>query len=319
MRGISINDFTVTMETYGATRAENRTGSRYGISVPCFVVGDGVALMHSGSYYIVQRDNEASDEVMNQAMAVFGEKKPGGKNFWYGEIHSISGLLTLASMLDGKYSKELVEQLTNQVYKKLLDNPDIKTNQEVVCNKMNSPKMKQIQNLLSEYANVVNPFGNSQLRLKEPIEYLDSISVNVSEPDSPDTSTYICLTAKTSSTEHYKSYKGWSYHSGIRMQRNRRNKYLRVGHYYHNGLDMQPFDEVVFINYSDTAGKRYFNRHPDDIDLRISLKNGTAWKSYEENLAHPVTDEELNIVISYLKAAIKAVKHKIVNKMVISE
>lgn len=318
MRGISINDFTVTMETYGATRVENRTGSRNGISVPCFVVGDGVALIHSGSYYIVQRDNQASDEVMNQAMAVFGEKEPGGENFWYGEIHSISGLLTLASMLDGKYSKELVEQLTNQVYKKLLDNPDIKSNQKVICNKINSPKMKHLRALLSEYANVVNPYGNSQLHLKEPIEYLNSISVHVSEPDSPDTFTYICLTANTTSTEHYKSYKGWSYHSGIRMQKNRRNKYLRVGHYYNNGLDMQPFDEVVFIDYSDVAGKGYFNQHTDDIDLRISLNTGLAWKTYDEKNAHPVTDEELNVVISYLKATIKAVKHKIVNKMVIS-
>ena len=48
MSGITINDFTVTMETYGANRLQNRIGSRYSVIVPCFEVC-GVAFMHSGS------------------------------------------------------------------------------------------------------------------------------------------------------------------------------------------------------------------------------------------------------------------------------
>lgn len=317
MRGISIYDFKVAMETYGATRVENRTGSRYNVSVPCFVVGNGVALMHSGSYYIVQRDNKASDEIMNQAMAVFGEKHPGGTNFWWGEIHSIPGILTLASMLDGKYSKELVNRLTNDVYKKLLDNSKIKTINEIVYTEIDSPKMKQLRNLLSEYASIINPFGNEQLHLKDPIEYLSSVSVDVSAPDEPKDSTYTYLTTSSSSAEHHKDCDGWSYNSMILLQKNRRNKSLHIGHYYNNGADKHAVDEVVYVDFSDRAESGYYN-HSEDIDLRISLKTGLAWETYHEKLAAPATDEQLNIVISHLKTTIRSIKHKIINKMVVS-
>lgn len=116
--GITIREFQAAMETYGAERLPNCKGSRYSVSVPCFNVA-GTIFLHSGSYYIVQRGEIASEEVMNSAMAQLGEKHPGKDHFWWGEIHSIRGILTLAAMLDRKYSKELVDELTNETYKKL--------------------------------------------------------------------------------------------------------------------------------------------------------------------------------------------------------
>lgn len=314
MSGISIYDFQVAMETYGATRLGNRTGSRYDVSVPCFVVGNGVVLLHSGSYYIVQRGNKAPNEIMNQAMAVFGEKYPGGKNFWYGEIHSIPGILTLASMLDGKYSKELVETLTNEVYKKLLDNSKLKMNDEIVFKEIQSPKMTQLRNLLAEYASIVNPFGNEQLRLKDPIEYLGNVSVEVSAPDE---SCRSYLSTGTLNARHQKDCDGWSYNSMVLLQKKRRNKSLHIGHYYNNGEDNRPVDEVIYVDFNDRAESGYYN-HPDDVDLRISLKTGLAWRTYDDDAALPATDEQYEIVISFLKTTIKSIKHKIVNKMAIS-
>ena len=43
--------------------------------------------MHSGSYYIVQRDWKVPDDIMNQAMANFGTEHPGdGKNYCCGKV-----------------------------------------------------------------------------------------------------------------------------------------------------------------------------------------------------------------------------------------
>lgn len=311
MSGISIYDFQVAMETYGATRLESRLGSRYPLLVPCFKVCD-VAFIHSGSYYIVQRDSKVPDEIMYKAMAVFGEKYPGGRNFWYGEIHTIPGILTLVSMMDGKYSKELVDQLTNETYKKLLENSKIKTNKEIVFTEIDSPKMKQLRVLLSEYANLVNPFGNPKLHLKEPIEYLDSVSVDLSGPDNA----YIHLATNSSYVKYQQYCDGWNYSSTVSMQKNKRNKSLHINHYYHNGADEKPMDEVIYVDFNDRAKKGFYN-HPDDIDLRISLKTGLAWKTYREVMAAPATDEQLNIVIGFLKHTIKKIKRQIVNKMTI--
>lgn len=287
MSGITINEFTVAMETYGANRLENRSGSRYPVSVPCFEVC-GVAFMHSGSYYIVQRDRKVPDDIMNQAMAKFGAEHPGDrKNYWWGEVHSIKGMIVLASLLEGKYATELVDELTNNAYKRLLAETaeNIKTVEEIQFKKINTRKMKELRNVLSAYSQVVNPFC------------------------------YVSLSSNTSSVDYRKDIEGWSYQSGIILQRNRRNKYLKIGHYYNNGLDKHSVDEVIYVDYSDRADRGYYD-HPDDLDLRISLKTGLAWKTYHEDQAHLATDKELDIVISHLKDSIKRIKHRIVNKMV---
>lgn len=96
--GISIREFEVAMETYGATRMKDRYGSRFRILVPCFYVR-GVEFYHSGSYYIVTGNQKVPDEIMNQAMAEFKETHPGKDNFWWGEIHTVRGILTLVAML----------------------------------------------------------------------------------------------------------------------------------------------------------------------------------------------------------------------------
>ena len=164
--GISIAEFRVAMETYGAKRLPDQEGSRYNILVQCFTIGD-VNFLHSGSYYIVRRGNRAPDEIMDKAMAEFGEKHPGGDNFWWGEIHSIKGILTLAAMIEGKYSKELINELANTTYKKLLECSLIQTNVEFPFQSNQSPKMEELYKKLAEYSNIVNPFGNDTIEKKQ--------------------------------------------------------------------------------------------------------------------------------------------------------
>lgn len=311
MSGITINDFTVAMETYGANRLPNRSGSRYPVSVPCFEVC-GTAFIHSGSYYIVQRDQKVSDDVMNMAMAKFGATHPGdGKNYWWGEVHSIKGMIVLASLMEDKYTPELVDELTNEAYKRLLAESDIKTAETLPFTEIKTPKMEELRKVLSDYSKFTNPFCNPQLRFKDPIEYLDKVVPDFSGKDS----SYLYLTANTAQTRYLKDADGWSYQSMVLLQRNRRNKALHIGHYYNNGTDKRPIDEVVYIDYSDRAESGYYH-HPDDLDLRISLKTGLAWETYREEQAHPATDKELDIVISHLKDSMKRIQHRIINKIV---
>lgn len=311
--GITIREFQVAMETYGAERLSNCSGSRYSVSVPCFNVA-GTNFLHSGSYYIVQREKRVSEEIMNRAMAAFGEKHPGGKNFWWGETHSIKGILTLAAMLDGKYSRELVDELTNETYKKLLDCASIKSNVEFPFHSTHSPKMEELYRVLAEYSNIVNPFGNSELKIKDPIQYLDAVEVTLAMQEGRKHYTMLNLSTNSSQSKFEDDENGWFYDTFVPIQRNRINGYINMGHYYMNGSDGRTVDEVVRLDYK--ANRDNYDDHPDDIDLRISLKTGLAWKTYKEEQAELATDEQIGVMITHLKISIKKIKNKIVRNMI---
>ena len=309
---ITIREFQVAMETYGAERLPNCTGSRYDVSVPCFNVA-GTKFLHSGSYYIVQRRKRVPEEIMNRAMAEFGEKHPGRDNFWWGEIHSIKGILTLSAMLDGKYSKELVDKLTNETYKKLFDCPSIKSNVDFPFCSTHSPKMEKLCKLLSEYSNIVNPFGNNKFKLKEPIQYLDAVKTSLAMKEGKEHYTRLIMRTNSCQARFNEDENGWCYDTFVPIQRNRNNGNIIMGHHYSNGNDAYEVDEVVYLSYK--AIRYSYNPHPDDIDLRISLKTGLAWKTCKEEKAEPATDEQIEAMITHLKISIKKIKNKIVRNI----
>jgi len=320
--GISIREFQVAMETFGAERLPNREGSRYRILVPCFQL-NGIQFFHSGSYYIVHRGNDVPDDIMNRAMAEVGEKHPGGDNFWWGEVHSIKGMLTLATMLRGDYSKELVDELTNKAYKQLLECSLIKSNVEFPFElSTHSRKMQKLCKLLKEYSNVVNPFGNSDFKIKEPIEYLDKVTVQLTAGHEESFDAYSWLTLKSKSLETTFSInsEGWSYKSSVPVQKNYKNGCINFYHYYENGTKNTNVDEVVYLDYM-VKGKdaTIFKTLSDKIDLRISLKTGLAWKTYKENEAVLATDEQLDVMITHLNMSIKRLKKNIINNIIDTE
>lgn len=309
--GITIREFQVAMETYGAERLSNCLGSRYSVYVPCFNVA-GTKFFHSGSYYIVHREKDVPKEIMNRAMAELGEKHPGGTNFWWGEVHSIKGMLTLAAMLEGNYNKERIDELTNETYKKLLDCASIKSNVEFPFHNAHSPKMEKLYKVLAEYSNIVNPFANSEFKIKDPIQYLDTVEVTLAMQEGSYTS--LKLSTNLYQAKFKDDKNGWFYNTYVSIQRNRNNGYLCMGHYYSNGNDGRPIDEVVYLDYN--AIKDSYADHPDNIDLRISLKTGLAWQTYKEEQAEPATDEQIDIMITHLKISIKKIKNKIVRNMI---
>lgn len=304
--GITIVEFRLAMETYGARRLANRQGTRFPIPVPNFNVS-GVDFIHSGSYYIVQRGYVAPDEIMNQAMAELGEKYPGGKHFWYGEIHSVRGLLTLSAMLENRYSKELVDKLVNETYQKLLNDSFIKEVPVFPFHDTHSPKMETLFHLLAEYSNIVNPFADSKLSLMEPIQYLDTVDISISERPR------LVLGSTSVQTGFSIDSTGWYYHSSLPLQKDRKNAFISMGHYYDNGNDGQPIDEVVFLSYNANLDKY---PDPNDINLRISLMTGLACKTYHEEQAALATDEQIETMIHYLRITIKKIKQRLIRKMV---
>lgn len=311
--GITIREFQVAMETVGAKRLADREGSRCNVYVPCFYL-KGVEFLHSGSCYIVLSGQKVPDDIMNRAMAELGEKHPGEKNFWWGAIHSIKGILTLATMLEGNYSKELLDELINKTYKNLLDCSLIKSNVEFpFTDTHNLPKMQKLRELLKEYSNVVNPFGNCNLKFKDPIEYLDKVRVKLKANEGKDKyHSSLYLMNSFTETNFENDINGWCYDSIIPVQIKRKNGIIHIIHYYYNGNDIyHNIDEVVYLSYASERNKKSFY----SIDLRISLKTGLAWNSYKEE-AKPVTEEQLDIMIWYLKMTIKKLNKKIIRNII---
>lgn len=315
---ISIKEFEVAMEVFGAKRLPNVNGSRYSISVPCFII-NATVFLHSGSYYVVKRGEEIPNEIMTRAMAEFDETHPGGNNFWWGEIHSVKGILTLACMLKGNYSRDLVNNLANETYKKLLASTLLKNNHCNIFEKeiTKHKKMKTLCKLLENYSNLVNPFGNAKLNFKDPICYFDKINISFAESDKINFYTRLNLKNLSTAISYNNDSNGFSYQCSTTIQEQRQNKNVLISYYYNNGSNGYPVDKVVYLDYNVAKkGKNLYINDPRDIDLRISLNTGFAWKTYHEEEALPASEEQLDIMIYYLKVCINKIQKQIVKYMI---
>lgn len=308
---ISIAEFRTALETYGAERLPDATGSRYNVPVPCFNV-NGVIFKHSGSYYIVKRGEEVPDEVMDQAMAEFGEKHPGGRNFWWGEIHSVKGILTLASMLDGKYSKELVNELSNKTYKKLLECSLIQENVDLP-ERVHTPDMEKLFKAVDKFDKTVNPFM-ADFDMKDPEEYTDRVEVAVDTAVDDTLFASISIYGRSCQTDHDIDSDGWYFTATANVQKNRKNGFITIGHFYNNGNDHRPVDECVWVHYK--TKRHTYRSDPSDIHLTISLSTGLAWTDSDENHATPVTDEQLRIMIIHINEVIKKLHKRAIRYMI---
>ena len=310
--GISIREFKVAMETLGAERLADRHGSRYNYLVPCFII-NGTQFFHSGSYYIVNSGKPVSGNIMSHAMAELGENHPGGDNFWWGEVHSIRGMLTIATMLRGDYSKDFVDELTNKAYQKVLDCSLIKRNAQFPFEFSNhSSKMQELRKLLEEYSDAINPFGNCDFKIKAPIEYLDKVKVqfSVANEESSKVYSHLKLEGPSGEASFIIDDSEWFYRSDVSVTQNGEESRIYLNHYYDKGNSTKNADEVLYL-YNVVS-----TNNCEHIDFRISLKSGFAWETYEESKAKLVTDEQLDIAISYLKMSIEILKKEISSNIV---
>ena len=310
---ITIREFKVAMETYGAKRLSNVVGSTYNIPVPCFKVA-GITFLHSGSNYVIHKEDKVPKEIVKQAKEICGEKCSTVDNTGHNKIFSVREMLTMATMLDGKYSKEEVDNLMNETYKKLIGYLTNKSNAEMQLYDYHLQKLQKLYELVAEYKNLVNPYGNKDFTFKEPIQYLSSVNVSMDMQKGENRFTALILYTKSSKAKFKKVEDGWFYDTIVPIQKNHKNGYIHIWNYCEKGDYMNPVDEVIRLYYK--ADKNSYAGDPNDIDLSISLKTGLVWQNYRKDFATPATKEDIKIITSYLKSSIKKIRSKIDNKIV---
>lgn len=297
--------FEVAMETYGAKRMPDIRSPKTHLNVPAFKVGK-FEFLHSGSGYIIGRGNKIPQEIIEHA-------KEECENIFSkdGNVCSVEGILTLVTMLEGRYSKRLVDEVINETYKKLLEEMDIHTNPEFPFYNTDSPKMEELCKLLTEYSKVVNPFESGK-KLKDPIDYLNFIECMSSEDH-----TRLCLSTETESvcTLFIKDQSGWLYHGKCYNEKSHNKARIVIEHNYNDGTDKNfPLDEVVLLSYE--ANEETQDEQSNEFVLEISLKTGLAWENYVEENGKPVTNEQIEMVIDCLKIGIEKIRQNIVDYMV---
>ena len=102
----------------------------------------------------------------------------------------------------------------------------------------------------------------------------------------------------------------------MEIPRNKTKCYIEILHYYKDGKDNNgnKTDEVVYLYYKENS--KSYRHSSKDIDLNISLKTGLTWSNDKKEEAKPVTDDQIEVMIKYLKKSIKEIKNRIVNNMI---
>lgn len=297
--GITLYEFQTAMETYGAERIKDGSSQ----FANCFKVAD-ISFYHSDSKYIVQ--GKMNEKFVNRAMSELGDDS------WHEEINTVRGILTLAAIIEEKYAKELIEELLNNTYKRMLVHYLIRRNVDF---EIYSEKMRKLYKYVFEYCNMVNPFGNCEIDFKEPIQYLDTVNVNIGLKEGKNYYRRLKLSSKLCQAVSENNKKQWFYKSFIQIPKDKPNGYIKIRYYCPKVGSEYFFDNVVHLCYKSSTDS-FNKRYPEDIDLRIGFKTETAWEPYKERYGKNVTDEQIDIMIKYLKITIDRLKEDIVCHMI---
>lgn len=310
---ISLKEFEVAMEVLGATKLYDREMSKYDdILVPCFKVG-GITLTYSGFGY-VEPWGVIPKNILSQAMAKFGEDYLGGFNFWCGTVHTIQGLVVLALLLENRYSKELTDNLIDKIYFYLLSCPEIKSNFGAPFTVVSSAKMQELCKVVAQYDNTVNPFGVYNCVLKPASSYLDFVDpFLVVEKDIVN----LNLATTLLDARFSQSINGFQYFTCAWNDRSKlmHRPHVCVNHQFYTGHDGKPTDEIISI---DNSIGGYFEVHPDDVSLNISIFSGLAWETGGKRQATNATDEQIDIAIAFLKSSIVRIENNILSNMLVT-
>lgn len=307
--GISIYEFSVAMETLGAEYVGDVLGSRSRAPVPSYMVKNDI-FSHSGSYYIVQGKypRTVGKALMDKAMAELGEEYPGKDNYWYNEIHSIKGILTLALMIENRYTKELAQQLISDIYKKLLSTSSFLDKPELISKQVKLSGFDELYKALNDFDNLVNPLPSLNLKFKEPKQYLDMVRLNIWHSESGACS--IVFTSDKCSVEFIKRVNEQGYSETWCYKINLKDELqTTIGHYFVKGHPRKADEEELFL-------QTYPKDRSKALDLRISLKTGLAWKTYEEPKAKRASELQIQCMSEHLYKCMEIAKKTIVDNMV---
>lgn len=207
--GITTSGFQLAMEIYGAKRLKDQEGAKYEyICVPCFEV-KGVKFLHSGTNYVVTKNKLLSLEYIKKVLLEkVGQKEMQGQHFQYDKICSIKGLITLAALIDDKYSREYVDNILSEIYQRLIQDTSnlFEVSKDKYWNSEFKAKLERVRELVNEFDILVNPFSNGKFSLNNLPEYIEKLDVwNMSDE--------ACISFSTGriKTEFYANKSEWHY------------------------------------------------------------------------------------------------------------
>lgn len=304
---ISKDEFQTAMEIYGGgTFLDGHIGTRVRHISPCFLVGE-LVLLHSGSDYVVITNEDIPQDLISEVISELGTYNPYRCNWLQqGELHSLEEVLTLVTMLDKKYSKEAVAELIHKTRQKFLS-PTL----QAVLNcpaaksivsfssryKSDSAVLQSLWQTVEEYDKTVNPFADTNLKPCPINDWPDSIILD-KEYVKSDIAEF-SLHSKSASVRTYltvPAYTSWFVSQDVSFY---------AGHCYNLSCGGSVIEEVVYFDYSNKDVEK---------NLRISLTSGLAWHSLEIDKS-PATDEQFEMMSSFLKKSIDKVREEITSKI----
>ena len=312
---ISIRMFEIAMKTLGVRRQK-------------YVLNEGSMLsvkINNTRFIYIDYGNVIYDgeKISNELKQLI--KKELGKEYFYAydfecnRIYTLRGLLTLITICMENYTKAFVDKIINETYKELLRYNLFLDNQHSVIEGMHSENMLKLFELLVEYDNLINPFGNSSVKLREPIEYLNSITMNINYGiKEKDAKLLISKDGDTVSTSFSVNAKECNYcfRNESRNKQNGTRKVITFSHIFkfanadRNNEELIMLNESMFTLGGPLGGKRI-------TSISISMTTGMAWKNVEGEKAKLVTEKQLEFIIGYLIDCINTMKKEIISKMVL--
>ena len=307
--GISTREFCIAMELLGATKLSDKFYPKHTTYVPCFQIGDA-EFLHGGDGFVVQANHKIPQELIIKAMSEFGETYPEGYNFRWDEIHSVEGILTLCTMLENRYNKELVQSLVDEIYNKIIAESQATTNK---LQHFHTPKMDLVLALVEAYDNIVNPFGDASLTMKKASEYMKNIKVFFSVPD--EDTTIVRMKNLNTQTEFSKTDMNWHYTSMFWNTSNTTydGGYTSIDHSFEISRNNKAISEYILLQYTSQDDYRDY---PGDIFMRLDLKNATICRPYIDKEPHLAKDDELDLIIQHLQNTMSRLKQDILTYMV---
>lgn len=290
---ISNFEFRVAMETYKAKKIDYSIKPCYDIAGVKFLkkFENCVSLLPYGNKELISHS-------ITETRKIFPSHIKG--HF----IFSIKALFTLATLIDGVYSEENVNGLTNKTYKKA-----IKIIESI--NMTNSPyrnslnlKMIELYNLLDQYKSIVNPFLKSR-NLKDPIMYLDKFDDFYIEKFMLRNGFEVCMTSGSYSSIFYVikdelSLVTTMYDTIIPKA----SGYINIHYIYVDSPKKK--DEIVSFHYKANKSISSLN----DIHWTFSLK------AVEEE-SRPLNEKQLKTIIVALKETIIVLENELLSKMLV--
>lgn len=316
--GITVSGFQFAMERYGAKRLEDQEGAKYHfVNVPCFEV-NGVKFLHSGTNYVAVKGKEWPAQLIQKILAEkIEQNSEKDKQFENDKIFSIKALITLATLIDDKYSREYVDNILNEIYHKLIQDTVnlFDVSKDKFFKSVFREKLIYIQELVNEFDNCVNPFSTGKFSLDNLSEYVGKLDVwNMSDE------AFISFNTGRVKIDFYATQNEWRYICVL-----------------HNGEDERFSENCLIVEHrcdkGRTAGKtietvkcfeRKVGRYDKNLtefkdNVEMDLRLGQVCEMNKGSKKYRfATIEELEILIKNLILCKKSVEYEI-GQLILSE